>query len=187
MTDEEPNQWQTCVVDPAYEICIDYPHPIRKQANGRIVKEGNNGNGYVRCNLNRVKFYKHRLVALQFIPNPNGLPEIDHINHNRADNRIENLRWVSLSENNSNKVSQHGHVYEYFDELPAPCQPFIFYKGHDLEGYMIDEEHNIYFHNGYKYRKLVILLMRQRYEYYRLVDIEGRFVTVMVNQIDNYL
>lgn len=35
----------------------------------------------------------HRLVALAFIPNPNGYPEIDHINTNPIDNDVDNLRW----------------------------------------------------------------------------------------------
>lgn len=37
----------------------------------------------------------HRLVAQAFIPNPDNLPEIDHINRKPDDNRVENLRWVN--------------------------------------------------------------------------------------------
>jgi len=54
----------------------------------------------------------HRIIASSFIPNPDNLPQIDHINRIRTDNRIENLRWVSASKNQWNtmtKVGASGH------------------------------------------------------------------------------
>lgn len=43
--------------------------------------------------------YTHRLVAEYFIPNPNSLPVVNHIDENRLNNVVENLEWVSYKEN----------------------------------------------------------------------------------------
>lgn len=59
--------------------------------------------GYKRVNLSKdgeVKWFSvHRLVALQYIPNPDNLPQIDHIDRDKLNNSVENLRWVSAKEN----------------------------------------------------------------------------------------
>ena len=56
---------------------------------------------------NEKKTFKiHRLVAETFIPNPNNLPEVDHINTVRDDNRVENLRWVTHKENMNNELTK---------------------------------------------------------------------------------
>jgi len=51
------------------------------------------------------RYYIHRLVAEVYIPN-NGKPCIDHINTNRSDNRVENLRWCTYPENSNNPMSR---------------------------------------------------------------------------------
>lgn len=73
----------------------------------RLMKHSLNNQGY-HC----VCFYKekntkiysiHRLLGIHFIPNPDNLPEIDHIDRNPLNNNLENLRWVSKSTNQQNK------------------------------------------------------------------------------------
>lgn len=65
----------------------------------------NEENGYYRvCILNK-PYYVHKLVAEAFIPNPKNKPEVDHIDTNRLNNSVENLRWCTKKENMNNPIT----------------------------------------------------------------------------------
>jgi hypothetical protein len=69
--------------------------------------------GITLCKEGKSKTHKvHRLVAYAFIPNPDNLPQVDHINRVKTDNRVENIRWVSQSDNQVNtkdRINSTGH------------------------------------------------------------------------------
>ena len=70
------------------------------------------GSGYLLVNVGGIRntVPVHRLVAEAFLPNPENKPFVDHIDGNKSNNRIENLRWVTQKENvNNPNTKWKGH------------------------------------------------------------------------------
>lgn len=88
---------------------------VRNRATGKILKPYLDPHGYFSFRLanNKVqtKKYMHRLVAEAFIENPDKLPLVDHINRDRLDNRLENLRWSSHTGNMLNTTRHEQVMY----------------------------------------------------------------------------
>jgi hypothetical protein len=72
----------------------------------KILKTRINNNGYyhtgLRDNGKTRDNLVHRMIAEAFIQNPLNKPCVDHIDHNKTNNHIDNLRWTSSKENNQN-------------------------------------------------------------------------------------
>jgi len=76
--------------------------------------------GYMRVQIKGRQYRVHRLVAEAFIPNHENRTEVDHIDRNPANNRVDNLRWATRSENNRNtrsndRVDSRGGTHSYED------------------------------------------------------------------------
>ena len=84
---------------------------------GRVLKPQIRTGGHYRVNLHGKDMSVHRLVGLCFLPHTDieGL-QIDHINRIRTDNRAENLRWVTPSQNSRNNdstnITKHGNGFQ---------------------------------------------------------------------------
>ena len=102
-----------------YEVETEPPHRIRRKRDGLILKLTLNKTlGYVIVSLNGEQYYYHRILAKHFIPNPENLQEVDHIDRDKKNNALENLRWVTRTENNSNRTVKKYGKREVLDHAP---------------------------------------------------------------------
>ena len=166
-----------------YEILTVYPFTIRRKDNHYEVSEFER-NGYSCVYLNKKNCNKHVLVAKQFIPNPNNLPQVDHINRNRTDYHIENLRWVSARENSLNKSSSISVQYNFLDTISDDAIVVRDYNNHTFENYYYDETTDkFYFFNGQQYRELHINEKKNNHILYvYMTDIDNKRICVYYNK-----
>jgi hypothetical protein len=132
---------------------------VRNNSTGRILSPGINGNGYLQVRLYNDDGDKtksvHKLVADCFIENPEGLTDIDHINRIKTDNRLENMRWCSDSENQKNKTSHKNITYEFIEELPDDAIVVENYGNHEFTDlYYSHSLRRFIFNNGVHFRLL---------------------------------
>lgn len=69
--------------------------------------------GYRLVGINKKNYKVHRLIAFAFLPNPNNLPQVDHINRCKYDNKPENLRWCSAKDNMANQDRVIASIQKY--------------------------------------------------------------------------
>ena len=178
---EEP-VFEELKIDTKYEICNEYPYNIRRKGSNRLLKEWIENTGYPRIRIGNKNYCKHRVVASQWIPNPNNLPCVDHKNRNKLDYHVTNLRWVSESDNNRNKTSSMGITYNYVDELSENAFEVSEYGMHEFQFLYYDPESGkFYFYTGVNYREMHYCKCKTGALYVNVIDIENKHTLIYLN------
>ena len=98
---------------------------IRNLTTGKILKINKDSCGYSQVVLytknGRKTCLVHRLVANAFIDNSQHLPEVDHINRNKSDNKLENLKWCDRSKNMLNTEHRNSDMFGIVRRSDRDC------------------------------------------------------------------
>ena len=182
-------EWVECVCDKRYEINLSYPYRIRRKDTKQLVREwvgrGRFGHGYVHVRLGSKDMLKHRVIALQFIPNPSNLSQVDHINGVRTDNHLSNIRWASASDNLRNRNGLNRKQYKFIDEIPTTSKSLTSYNNHTLDSIYIDRTtQKLYLFNGARIKELEPLVQKGRStNHYNVRDVAGKSVHLSHNKL----
>ena len=176
--------WEPLKSHSNYEIFTEYPFNIRSRRKKEILSESIL-NGYLSVNIDKKRMLKHRLIANQFLKNddPTNKRYIDHINRNKQDNHLTNLRWVSPSENSFN-LNNHDKIikYEYIETLPDDIFEITTYGRHEIANvYYSEEQDTFYFYNGVSYR-VIITCYQRNCPFINVHDRKGKRLQIFINR-----
>ena len=117
MAEEEEEIWKEIPDYPDYKVStFGRVKRIYKNGKEKLRKPQPTSADYLRVGLsknNKNRIYRvHRLVALTFLPNYYGLPTVDHIDQNKENNSIYNLRWASHYTQSMNTCTTRTDILE---------------------------------------------------------------------------
>lgn len=125
-------KWLDISECPTYEVSDE--GRVRFKKTGKILKPDWTNKGYAKVALwngeKYLKRYIHRLVAIAFIPNPDELAQVNHIDEDKSNNCVNNLEWCSQDYNIK-------YSNPYIDMIGRSVLQF------DLDGNLIKEFHSL--------------------------------------------
>ena len=107
------NKWKQVPFLSNYEA-----HPegfVRNKSTGLILQtSAKNSSGYIIYRFGNKSYSLHRIIAETFIPNPNNLPTVEHIDRCQSNCKVSNLTWASWEDQwkNRNNRKDHGLIKE---------------------------------------------------------------------------
>ena len=158
---EGPEEWRVLEIDPTVKVSSWG----RVKRRGKLTNLGKDKDGYQRITLKGKSYRLHRIILGAFEPCPGDDYVIDHINNIHDDNRISNLRWVTVQENtkyagemgllsrmrNNTQIviciDESTGIGYMFNSIAELCRCFTNLKPEEVSGYIVGKRKTL---KGYK-------------------------------------
>ena len=102
---------------------------FKQTSKGKILKAFKDTSGYWRVCMNTNEQHSvHRLVAQAFIPNPNNLPQVNHKDEDKTNNRVDNLEWCDRKYNMNYGTLQERRIRKVFKPILQYTKDGVFIK-----------------------------------------------------------
>ena len=112
----------------SYEVTSSGEVLSLKRKVSKVLAPGKDKKGYLRVSLSeggKAKTHKvHRLVAKAFIPNPDNLPQVNHIDEDKTNNHVSNLEWCTNKHNVTHSIYKQAKHYKFLSPLGKLVEVF---------------------------------------------------------------